>query len=160
MRGISTASMPTLSTARSLGPYARAALRAIEGQLDDGGRARLLGNHDVGRRPAPRERRLDISQAAVSIERGRVAAARPPAHRPAVELHQTILARHAAVDHHEADEPLPRPFLLRPQQRLAAEERAYVELDDEPKTGLERVDRLVQVVAVEEVAGLQTERIP
>src|SRR5262249_28425499 len=114
MRGISTASMPTLSTARSLGSNARAALRAIEGQLDDGGADRLLTDHDVERLTDLRERRLDISQADVPVERRRGAAARHATDRPAVELDDTVLARHAAVDHLEADQALPRPLLLRP----------------------------------------------
>ena len=64
------------------------------------------------------------------------------------------VARDAAADHLEADELARQAVrLLHALERRAADEVALVELDDPAEAGLERVRRLVDVVAVERAAA-------
>src|SRR5690606_26861952 len=77
----------------------------------------------------------------------------------AAHPHLVAVAREGALLQDEPGQPLTDPLLLLPGECVAAQEIALVELDDPPEPRLERRVVLVQVVAVQDVADLETQRV-
>ena len=90
---------------------------------------------------------------------GRAAGARRRSCVPSASQQRVAVAGDAAPDHLEADQLARQPALLALEQRLAPTNVALVELHDPAEARLERVGRLVDVVAVEAEARLEPQRV-
>src|SRR5579883_40610 len=119
----------------------------------------LAADHDLNRlaRDGPGGR--EIAETDVPAEgRGRPAAG-DPAGGLAIEEHFVAIAADAAAAHLEADELARNAGLLLLHEGVAAEEIAFVELDDPIEAGFERRDGRVDLVAVERHFGFEPEGV-
>src|SRR5579859_2263619 len=95
------------------------------------------------------------------IDRGRHGTAAHDVHLPAIEKHRIAVARDGlGLRDLEADEPASDALeLLALQDFEAGERRTLVELHDEVETRFVRRRAVVDVVAIERQAGLETQRV-
>src|SRR5881296_3408084 len=112
---------------------------------------------DRERRSDLRKRRRDIGQRDVLFDGRPVRAARDAAHDLVVVRDLVAMAGDATLDHQASDLSL-RPLRLLCGDHVAPGE-FLVELAGPAQARLDRVGRLVDVVAVQGEAGLQTERV-
>src|SRR5216117_2841789 len=117
----------------------------------------LATNADPQCRSDLRKGRRDVGQGDVLLDRRSVGAARDMAHDRSVLRDLMAVARDAALDHEPGDLPLRSLGFFRGDQ-VAADE-LLVELARPPKSRLDRVGGLVDVVAVKREARLEAERV-
>src|SRR5579864_5635448 len=127
------------------------------------GRPRDLAHDEREGGALPGMPALDIAHRDRPADRGPKAAARHPADRVAGGIEdRRALARRRAPVRAQPDAAPPRPRRERAQYPFSAGEATLgaAPLADRPgKTGLDRIGRLVDVVAVEAEAGFEAQRV-
>src|SRR5690606_17103120 len=131
----------------------------VEGRAHDFGGDRPVPDHDFDAGPGPCRLDREVGEADPLVEGRRDGPARDLAGRFAFVADFVAVAGEATLEEPEPGEPLPHALGLLSFQGGAAEEIAFVELDDPAKSGLERRARVVEVVAVEAVPHLEAERV-
>src|SRR5262247_2921730 len=134
-------------------------LGGIEGCPRDLGPLALAANLDLDGAADSGQGRLDVGDPDVLVDRRAVRARGDDADRTAVFLHRIAVARDGLVDHLDTDQAPPQALGADLLERLAPDELALRRLDDPAQARLERVRRVVDVVAVEGVLHLEPQGV-
>src|SRR5262245_42441307 len=134
-------------------------LGGIEGCPHDLGRLALAANLDLDGAADRCQGRLDVGDPDVLVDRRAVRARGDDADGAAVFPQRIAVARHGLVDHLDTDQAPPRALGTDLLERLAPDELALRRLDDPAQASLERVRRVVDVVAVEGVLHLEPQGV-
>src|SRR5215831_21235201 len=134
-------------------------LGGIEGCPRDLGPLALAANLDLDGAADGCQGRLDVRDPDVLVDRGAIRARGDDADRATVFPHRIAVARDGLFDHLDADQAPPHAFGADLLERLAPDELALRRLDDPAQASLERVRRVVDVVAVQGVLHLEPQSV-
>src|SRR3989442_5773430 len=131
----------------------------MERRSDDPGALRLSADLDGDVFADDRVGRLDVRERDGFLDGWTERARRDDAQSRTVRHHRIAVSRNGAVRHLETDELSLDALRARRFDRRTTHEITLDRLHDPAESGLERVRRLVDVVAVERVGHLESQRV-
>src|SRR5579885_1625993 len=131
----------------------------VERQGNNLRRHALAPNIDLHVPPGRGASSVDVAHTDTLLQRRAAGAAGQLANALIAFIDGIATAWHAAFAQFDADEQLARPLLFYLAQRIAPDEISLSQLHRPAQTCLQRIGPLIKLVAVETVAGLQTQRV-